>query len=604
MVALVAALAALAVAGRLVLAPIPNVVATTDIVLITGYAVGRGPRLRGRGAGGRGLQPLARPGAVDAVADGGMGPGRVGRRGARRGHQAPPRPRRPRRRLRPRRLRLRGAARSLGDGHLRRRAVARPLPGDLRARDPVQRRPRRRQRRPGPRRRAGAGADDLSLPEQVRVHLAPGAGAVQGRSVRRRAGVGARRRRARSSAVAARGVAGAFRCRPGPASRRCARSGSSGRRTPTAASPPPPAAPRARRSRAGRCWGWRAPAAIRSTCGAPGTRRSATCARRPTALRSTGDLERTILALEGAGVSPRGFGGRDLVAELRRRRSASGSFEGQVNLTAFGILALRAAGAAASTLGALGHLAPRGPERRRRLGLSADASAATRTAPAPRSRAWRRPVAVAERRVAESTYLRRAQRARRRLRAGWRRPHQLAVNRLGDPGPGRRRGQSRRRPRARAQRHSTTSPTARRATATTATRRRATRRRSGSPGQALLAVNRKAFPLAAVPRAPAGGRSAPQASPASRTGASSGGGGSGSSGSRAGRPPAPQIASGGSSGEPGGAPARPERGSPGELASGEPVGAPVAADAPSSDHGGAAYRPPTSPVGSARSPPP
>jgi energy-coupling factor transport system substrate-specific component len=67
-------------------------------------------------------------------------------------------------------------------------------------------------------------------------------------------------------------------------------------------------------------------------------------------LRSTGDLERTILALEGAGVDPRAFGGRDLVAELRRRRSRGGSFEGQVNLTAFGILALRAAGASASAL--------------------------------------------------------------------------------------------------------------------------------------------------------------------------------------------------------------------------------------------------------------
>src|ERR671923_2610301 len=42
-VALVAALAALAVAGRLVFAAIPNVVATTDIVLITGYAVGAAP---------------------------------------------------------------------------------------------------------------------------------------------------------------------------------------------------------------------------------------------------------------------------------------------------------------------------------------------------------------------------------------------------------------------------------------------------------------------------------------------------------------------------------------------------------------------------------
>ena len=43
LVALVAALAALAVAGRLVLAPIPNVVATTDIALITGYALGGPP---------------------------------------------------------------------------------------------------------------------------------------------------------------------------------------------------------------------------------------------------------------------------------------------------------------------------------------------------------------------------------------------------------------------------------------------------------------------------------------------------------------------------------------------------------------------------------
>jgi energy-coupling factor transport system substrate-specific component len=67
-------------------------------------------------------------------------------------------------------------------------------------------------------------------------------------------------------------------------------------------------------------------------------------------LRATGDLERTALALEGAGVSPRTFAGRDLVAELRRRRSPKGSFEGQVNLTAFGILALRGAGARPSSL--------------------------------------------------------------------------------------------------------------------------------------------------------------------------------------------------------------------------------------------------------------
>ncbi|MBK5232476.1 MAG: ECF transporter S component [Thermoleophilia bacterium] len=42
-VALVAVLAALAVAGRIVLAPIPNVVATTDIVFFSGFALGPAP---------------------------------------------------------------------------------------------------------------------------------------------------------------------------------------------------------------------------------------------------------------------------------------------------------------------------------------------------------------------------------------------------------------------------------------------------------------------------------------------------------------------------------------------------------------------------------
>jgi energy-coupling factor transport system substrate-specific component len=68
-------------------------------------------------------------------------------------------------------------------------------------------------------------------------------------------------------------------------------------------------------------------------------------------VRSTGDLERTILALDGAGIAAGRFGGRDLVGELRRRRSRAGSFEGQVNLTAFGILALRSAGVHGSALG-------------------------------------------------------------------------------------------------------------------------------------------------------------------------------------------------------------------------------------------------------------
>ncbi len=67
-------------------------------------------------------------------------------------------------------------------------------------------------------------------------------------------------------------------------------------------------------------------------------------------LRSVGDLERTILALAAAGIDPRRFGGSHLVADLRRRRDGDGSVDGQVNLTAFYALAMRAAGAEARSL--------------------------------------------------------------------------------------------------------------------------------------------------------------------------------------------------------------------------------------------------------------
>jgi prenyltransferase beta subunit len=62
------------------------------------------------------------------------------------------------------------------------------------------------------------------------------------------------------------------------------------------------------------------------------------------AIRSTGDIERTILALRAAGRSPRSVAGRNLVAELARRRRRNGSFGGLVNQTSFAILALRAGG--------------------------------------------------------------------------------------------------------------------------------------------------------------------------------------------------------------------------------------------------------------------
>jgi energy-coupling factor transport system substrate-specific component len=62
-------------------------------------------------------------------------------------------------------------------------------------------------------------------------------------------------------------------------------------------------------------------------------------------ISTTGDIERTILVLRGAGLDPRRFQGHDLVGRLLARRGKDGSWGGQVNQTAFGILALRAAGA-------------------------------------------------------------------------------------------------------------------------------------------------------------------------------------------------------------------------------------------------------------------
>ncbi len=62
-------------------------------------------------------------------------------------------------------------------------------------------------------------------------------------------------------------------------------------------------------------------------------------------LESSGDFARTILALEGAGLNPRNFGGRDLVSALIKRRRDDGSFDGWPSSTAYAVIALRAAGA-------------------------------------------------------------------------------------------------------------------------------------------------------------------------------------------------------------------------------------------------------------------
>lgn len=61
-------------------------------------------------------------------------------------------------------------------------------------------------------------------------------------------------------------------------------------------------------------------------------------------ITDVGEIERTVLVLGAAGVSPRDVGGRDLVAALLRFRRGDGSINGQVVYSSFGVLALRAAG--------------------------------------------------------------------------------------------------------------------------------------------------------------------------------------------------------------------------------------------------------------------
>jgi energy-coupling factor transport system substrate-specific component len=61
-------------------------------------------------------------------------------------------------------------------------------------------------------------------------------------------------------------------------------------------------------------------------------------------LADIGELQRTILVLRAAGISPRKFAGSNLLAKLRRSQGADGSWKSNVAFTAFGLLALRAAG--------------------------------------------------------------------------------------------------------------------------------------------------------------------------------------------------------------------------------------------------------------------
>ena len=116
-------------------------------------------------------------------------------------------------------------------------------------------------------------------------------------------------------------------------------------RTSTVVSAPRPATTPAQRSPVGRCSASRRPAATPSTSPAAATPRSTSCAPSIGEVSSSGDLARTIVALEGAGADPRSFAGRDLVDELAQRRADNGSFEGWPGTTSFSAIALRTAGA-------------------------------------------------------------------------------------------------------------------------------------------------------------------------------------------------------------------------------------------------------------------
>ena len=77
---LIATLAAAAAAGRVLIAPIPDVQPVTVIVVVTGVALGAARRHRRRRDGRVRLELLPRPGPVDAVADARVGRVRRGRR--------------------------------------------------------------------------------------------------------------------------------------------------------------------------------------------------------------------------------------------------------------------------------------------------------------------------------------------------------------------------------------------------------------------------------------------------------------------------------------------------------------------------------------------
>ncbi len=160
------------------------------------------------------------------------------------------------------------------------------------------------------------------------------------------------------------------------------------------------------------------------------------------AISDLGELQRTILVLKTAGISPRSYRGRNLVADLLRRQSGDGSWRSNIALTTFGVLALRAGGQArgAGSVQRGGRLRGARPELRRRLRPRAGLPVRRgrdrrRAADARRRRPGRRDGRAQGHRVAA----RRAQ-LRRRVRAERGQAVERSVHLLGRAGPGGRAG--------------------------------------------------------------------------------------------------------------------------------------------------------------------
>ena len=450
-VALVAALAALAIAGRIAFAAFPNVKPTTDIVIFAGYALGPAPGFAVGAPHRAGLELLVRAGAVDAVADGGVGVVRDARRGAGGGQARDVG-----------RLTLAAVCGLAGIayGALLNFSLMATYGGDLSLRalpragvprGALRRRPRDRQRRrfaliAGPAMvrmlvrfrerfewRAPAVVSVLLLALALASVLparaqasSPGRAAIWLASVQNDdGGWGSSSGSASSTATTAWVMLGLESVDVNPLD--VSKGGHS------------------------------AVDYLRARVGDLGSR---------------GDFARTILALEGAGLDPRSFGGANLVSALVKQRRDDGSYEGWPGSTAFAIIALRAAGATGSLRQSTAWLAkaqngdggwgdtPGSPSTADVTGAAMQAMPDTRppttasvTCATPSGPTAASPSAA----PAGSTRSRRPG----RCRGCW--PWARTPPRC----------------RTKARARSTTSPPARTTTATTGTRRRATRRRSG-----------------------------------------------------------------------------------------------------------------------------